>query len=312
MKRTFAVLLLNAGQKAATAADSASSKSAALRKLATEMNLTVYTEADLVEPTPGDTADVESPIDKLTQNLVLLIGGSPSAAQLKEACATLAQRDFDFIVIIDALDNRDELRAILEEFNEKLVVTDGQSGNEVNYGIVQLSVIGSLKPLIKSKRLMIYAFPKPDSTITVAYIIDAGTPEAKVLTITRLHDPGKGELCLPGGFINVHLEDLPTGGSRESGEECHVRPGPGELVLVDVRSSPDRDPRGHMIDHGYAWFVPAEKKDAVLAAVQAGDDAQPGSAAFTLVSEVLAKGLNAFPDHMDLLKAALLLAPVKK
>ncbi len=41
--------------------------------------------------------------------------------------------------------------------------------------------------------------------------------------------------------------------------------------------APARGDRGHVIDHGYMWLVPKDKEAAVLASVQAGDDAQHGN-----------------------------------
>jgi ADP-ribose pyrophosphatase YjhB (NUDIX family) len=283
MKRKFAVLLL----KAPVDNDASGAASNKLRNLATAHNLTVYTECDL--GLAGLTSG--QPLNGLDEKLIFLIGGSPDGKLLQDALDVLFNGDRDAIVIVDALDTADSLGGVLHKLAES----------------VQMAVCGEVPSLVRAKRLMMYAYPKADATTTTVVLVDWGTDDAQVLTIEREHEPFKDQESLPGGFLNPHLESLPECSARELDEETHVRPPVDELVLIDVRSRPDRDPRGHIVDHGYAWFVPDDRKDEVLASAAAGDDAKPGTARFVRVSDVLARKV-AF-DHYDLLVAALARAP---
>lgn len=315
MKRTFATLILNrptvAGADTPTCVPPVKTDTPAIDKLVNmgrNTGLKAYTEADLVGPPEGFMGDREFPIQQVPDDTVMLIGGNPTPEQLRKAVVLLAGRDQDFILVVDAFENPTELRPLFVEWNEGLKHQHNPpDGGWTSYGVVQLAVVGALTPLVKQRRHMMYAYPKCDSTTTTVVLVDAGTPDAKVLRIVRDRNPFKDFTSLPGGFLNIHLEDLPTCAARELGEECHLHPKPEELVLIDVRSKPTRDERGHVIDHGYAWFVPADQKAAVLAAAKAGDDAKPGSASFVPVDEVLS-GKIAF-DHEDLLREALKRVP---
>jgi ADP-ribose pyrophosphatase YjhB (NUDIX family) len=279
----------------------------ALTALGAKFGLQTFTQDDLRAPESEMDlmCDVEWPINKVPRDLIMLVGGSPDDADhLKTVLGKLAG-SWDFIVVRDALEKAAQLRPALVALNEGLVVE--VEGVKHDLGRVQLAVLGELPALIKAPRLMVSAYPRADVTTTTVVIIDAGTPQARVLSIVRDRNPYKDCESLPGGFLNVHLEDLPQGSAREVGEECNLTVPVSELVLIDVRSSPDRDPRGHVVDHGYAWFVPADRKAEVLSSVKAGDDAKPGSAKFALVSEVLSRKI-AF-DHLDLLVAALKRVP---
>ena len=168
---------------------------------------------------------------------------------------------------------------------------------------IQSTVVAQVKGLVKSTRLMLYRFPKADCTATIMVILGAGTAAARVLTITRLLPPYQDQESFPGGFLNPHFESLPGCGAREGSEETHVVVPEAELQLLDVRSRPERDERGHVVDHGYMWLVPQHLAAQVEASVQAGDDAKADSARFVSVSGLLDAGSMAF-DHYDLLLAA--------
>ncbi len=168
---------------------------------------------------------------------------------------------------------------------------------------IQFTVVAQVKGLVQSTRPMLYRFPKADCTATIMVILGAGTAAARVLTITRLLPPYQDQESFPGGFLDPHLESLPGCGAREGSEETHVAVPETELQLLDVRSRPERDERGHVVDHGYMWLVPQHLTAQVEASVQAGDDAKAGSARFVSVSGLLDAGSMAF-DHYDLLLAA--------
>jgi len=69
--------------------------------------------------------------------------------------------------------------------------------------------------------------------------------------IKRKHDPFKNMWALPGGFLNCGEESLEEAALRELREETSLETLPEALVLICVNSEPNRDPRGHVIDHVY-------------------------------------------------------------
>jgi len=90
--------------------------------------------------------------------------------------------------------------------------------------------------------------------------------DGKVLYVERGRDPYTGMLALPGGYLDCGEETLERCAVRELGEETGIRAKEEDLALVCVHSDPDRDPRGHVIDHVYA--VLRSEGDP-----EAGDDA---------------------------------------
>lgn len=75
--------------------------------------------------------------------------------------------------------------------------------------------------------------------------------DGKILLVRRKHEPYKGRLALPGGFLNCGQETLERASQRDLYEETHLRARQEDLHLLCVNSSPRRDPRGHVIDHVY-------------------------------------------------------------
>lgn len=249
----------------------------------------------------------------------VIIGGTPSAVQLKQTCDAILSSGRHVIIVVNALENYDELHDVLGELTER--------------GQIQKTSIDALPDLLKCKHPKVYAFEKSDSTSTIAVLLNCQTwwqrrkvaichrlrmkgklgwfgrfmlsmlDDARALVVTRLREPYKDRQTFPGGFLDVFLEDLAGTGSRELLEECRVRIDPRDLILIDVRSDVFRDLRGHIIDHGFAWFVPKHKQEEVLRTAEAGDDAKPGSAVFVSVSLLLTQDL-AF-DHNALLVRAL-------
>jgi ADP-ribose pyrophosphatase YjhB (NUDIX family) len=225
---------------------------------------------------------------------VILIAGSCSAESLKSIVHELADAGAVPILVVDALQ----------------ALTSPSSSSQLTDALVHLAesriqttVLAQVKGLVTSSRLMLYRFAKADSTATILVVVGAGTASARVLTITRLHDPFQDQESFPGGFLNPHTESLPGCGAREGSEETSVSVPEAELQLLDVRSRPERDQRGHVVDHGYMWLVPAHLAASVEASVQAGDDAKAGSARFVSAMALLEAGSMAF-DHYDLLLAA--------
>jgi ADP-ribose pyrophosphatase YjhB (NUDIX family) len=265
-----------------------------------------------------DPVETES-LSRTLSGTYFLIGGSPSAVQLRQACDLILSSWRHVIIVVNALDNYEELRPLLGELTE--------------LGQIQKTVLDALPALFACKHLKIYAFEKADSTCTIAVLLNSRTwwerkkiaicaglrrrkslgtfeqwllnclDDARALVIVRLRDPYKDTSSFPGGFLDVFIEDIAQTASRELMEECHLAVDPSELTLIDVRSEVYRDQRGHVIDHGFAWFVPPCKHRKVLTTVKAGDDAKAGSARFVSVSELLTHQL-AF-DHSTLLKRAI-------
>lgn len=83
---------------------------------------------------------------------------------------------------------------------------------------------------------------------TASTIITEGTG---LFLIKRKRDPFKGSWALPGGFHVTLRESLEEAAVREIREETSLIVKVEDLRLVCVHSKPDRDPRGHVIDHVY-------------------------------------------------------------
>ena len=226
----------------------------------------------------------------------VLVTGGAAPHRLMLVCADLRSKGYSPIIVVDAI-NRTAF------MNSKLL--------ELNEAGYQMTVSGALQSLLTAQQLKVYAYAKADLTTSTAVVLPRSR---KVLVIKRDGNPYKGMDSLPGGFLNAHLETLAKCAAREVTEECffrrHAMPGESrftyevdetDVILVDVRSSPERDRRGHVIDHGFVYIVPEDKEAEVLANVSAGDDAKEGSARFEDLDAVLANPL-AF-DHSDLLSA---------
>ncbi|MFW9896793.1 MAG: NUDIX domain-containing protein [Candidatus Thorarchaeota archaeon] len=83
--------------------------------------------------------------------------------------------------------------------------------------------------------------------VTPLVAVDAVIPfnnKQDVILIRRKNPPFKGELALPGGFVNVG-ETVERACIREAKEETNVN----VIItkLIGVFSEPNRDPRGHNI-----------------------------------------------------------------
>lgn len=165
--------------------------------------------------------------------------------------------------------------------------------------LFQLAKTEGIVATLKSGRKFIYAYGKPDCSSTVCLLFDEGK---SALVIERLHDPFAGSNAFPGGFLRIQLEDMETCAYRELEEECSIKLNSGELKFIDLRSCPDRDPRAHVIDAGYAALLSAERKQEILEQLKAGDDA--ARAQLMPVTALLKEGALAF-DHRELLSKTL-------
>jgi 8-oxo-dGTP diphosphatase len=80
--------------------------------------------------------------------------------------------------------------------------------------------------------------------------------------IKRKHNPFKDMWALPGGFLNCDQESLEEAAIRELKEETTLETYTGALVPICTNSEPDRDPRGHVIDHVYMVMEYTGKPEA--------------------------------------------------
>ena len=104
-------------------------------------------------------------------------------------------------------------------------------------------------------------YKNPAATSTV--IVEVND---KYLLVKRKDNPFKGKWAFPGGYLNCDKETLERAAQRELQEETQLRVKQKNLYLLCVRSEPDRDPRGHVIDHVYV----AKNVEGI---VRASDDA---------------------------------------
>ncbi len=230
----------------------------------------------------------EEELAVIESGTAVFLAGAAEPADLTDACRRLRFLGFGPILVIDALAPLPGVESAVDTLSD-------------DKNLFQVTVSGAVKGLIKSAQPFVYAYPKADNTATIVVLFDKGT---QVLCIKRKHPPFQGEESLPGGFLKVHLETLRQCARREAEEETGVSFAESEIIPVDERSAPGRDPRGHVVDHGYLVVVPPERKAEIVGTICAGDDA--AAARLMPVAALLMSGM-AF-DHADLLRAALKVA----
>lgn len=124
--------------------------------------------------------------------------------------------------------------------------------------------------LLNSADHFVYAYPKADVAASVAVVF---ARSYSILLVRRKNEPFKGMLSLPGGFLRPLIESLPECAARELQEESGLQVSPSDLVALSIRSNPDRDTRGHVIDQGYLAVLDGEQEDYWLSRLHASDDA---------------------------------------
>ena len=124
----------------------------------------------------------------------------------------------------------------------------------------------------------------------------------RVLLVRRKHEPFQGMLSVPGGFLRPLVEDLPGCAARELLEETGLQLAPSSLIPLSVRSNPNRDTRGHVIDQSYVAILNAQQEEQALNCLQAGDDA--AQVAVISLQEALRQPLAA--DHRQMVQEAAL------
>jgi ADP-ribose pyrophosphatase YjhB (NUDIX family) len=88
--------------------------------------------------------------------------------------------------------------------------------------------------------------------------------DSKILMVRRKKDPFKGQLALPGGFINEG-ETAEEAARREAIEETSLEVEP--IEILGVYSDPKRDPRKHVMSIVFVGII-------VGGSDKAGDDAE--------------------------------------
>jgi 8-oxo-dGTP diphosphatase len=106
------------------------------------------------------------------------------------------------------------------------------------------------------------AFPPFGVTVDVVLLTvrpaDQGPGRFSVLLVERDSHPFRGDLALPGGFVQPD-EDLDAAAVRRLEQELNVRPGDQPGVHVEqlgAFGAPDRDPRMRVVSVPYLVFAP--------------------------------------------------------
>jgi 8-oxo-dGTP diphosphatase len=113
-----------------------------------------------------------------------------------------------------------------------------------------------------------------------------------VLLITRLIEPFRGKLALPGGFV-LAGEDLVAAAGRELAEETGVDKVPGHLEQLGSYGPAGRDPRGDVLTVAHLLLAPN------FPVLSAGSDAE--HAGWYAVSRILDGELALAFDHQQIL-----------
>ena len=139
------------------------------------------------------------------------------------------------------------------------------------------------------------AAPYPPVFVTVDAVLRC---QDQVLLIRRAHAPGKGQLAVPGGFIEQR-ETVWQSCLRELVEEthCHLPESTMRAALqsVSVFDHPDRSQRGRTITHAHYFDL----GDAPFPVVRADDDA--ALVQWTPIDQLAGREEEFFEDHFHML-----------
>lgn len=137
--------------------------------------------------------------------------------------------------------------------------------------------------------------PYPPVFVTVDAVLRC---QDQVLLIRRAHAPGKGQLAVPGGFIEQR-ETVWQSCLRELAEEthCHLPEADMRAALQEVAvfDHPDRSQRGRTITHAHYFDL----EGAPFPTVQADDDA--AQVLWVPVAQLAALEEHFFEDHFHML-----------
>ncbi|MEV6878672.1 NUDIX domain-containing protein [Amycolatopsis sp. NPDC051128] len=127
-------------------------------------------------------------------------------------------------------------------------------------------------------------------------ILTVRDSKLQILLVERANEPYRGQLALPGGFIDTADEDLDTAAARELAEETGLAAERLHLEQLRAYGSPGRDPRGRVVTVCYLALMPD------LPIPVAGGDAR--AARWEPVDAVLADGDRLAFDHRVLIADA--------
>ncbi len=139
---------------------------------------------------------------------------------------------------------------------------------------------------------------EPVFLTTDAVVVQSG----HILVIRRGHQPGKGLLALPGGFLASGLT-LEDNAIKELKEETQIKV-PAQVLRGSIKTShvfdyPERSQRGRTVTFAYFIELESNLKDG-LPKVKGGDDA---AKAFWLPLSALGENEDKFfEDHIHIIK----------
>lgn len=132
--------------------------------------------------------------------------------------------------------------------------------------------------------------PKPITPLLTVDTVILFNNKKDIVLIRRKNPPFKGELALPGGFVDVG-ETVENACIREAKEETNIDV--RIIELIGVFSDPKRDPRGHNVTIALLC-EPVSKKEKPKAL----DDA----ASLEIVSLSKMSSMKLAFDHMEIIK----------
>jgi ADP-ribose pyrophosphatase YjhB (NUDIX family) len=105
---------------------------------------------------------------------------------------------------------------------------------------------GMLK-LEEEGRCELYHYDYPMPSLVVDIVVTAAEGSL-LLLVERKKDPWKGQLALPGGFVNID-EPIDEAAIRELREETGIKA--KSLTFVGWYDEPNRDPRGRIVSMAF-------------------------------------------------------------
>lgn len=115
------------------------------------------------------------------------------------------------------------------------------------------------------------AFPPFAVTVDVVLLTvrpdTGGVPRLQVLLVERDSCPFRGDLALPGGFVQAD-EDLDAAAIRRLEHETGVRRELAHVEQLGAFGAPDRDPRMRVVSVAYLVFAPDDAAPRPGAAVR--------------------------------------------
>lgn len=210
--------------------------------------------------------------------------------------------------------NRENLKINATEVREKFFVDDENWKTQVPTSIAtQLDVFKQSEDFASLQKEFAYlkqykedtkfvGVPyKPVFITTDAVVVQSG----HILVIRRGHQPGKGLLALPGGFLQPELT-LEDNAIKELKEETNIKV-PVQVLRGSIKLSrpfdyPKRSARGRTVTFAYFIELEPSLKDG-LPKVKGGDDA---SKAFWLPLSALGESEDKFfEDHYSIIRTFL-------